>query len=104
MGKYDNLDKSEEVSSTQKKGRHTFRKLVGDFFDNVHSAIFDTMLGRPLLILAVAIIAIIIWFVLGHSMGWVSFAEVPSEDTVDSVKSIMILICIITIIGHNLNN
>ena len=34
-------DKSEEVSSTQKKGRHIFRELAGDFFDNICSAFCD---------------------------------------------------------------
>ena len=37
----DKLDKSEEVSLTQKECRHTFRKLAGDFFDNIHSAFCD---------------------------------------------------------------
>lgn len=36
-----NSDKSEEVSLTQKECRHTFRKLAGDFFDNIHSAFCD---------------------------------------------------------------
>ena len=118
MGKYDkytpfseggNLDKSEEVSSTQKKGRHTFRKLADDFFDNIHSAIFDTMLG-PFLIFAVAIIAIILWCVWVCSMGWAYFdvgnTEGNPEVSVGSAKSlisiIMIQICIIPIIGRNL--
>ena len=79
----DNLDKSEEVSSAQKKGRRTFRELVGDFFDNIDSALFGTPLRTAFSIFAIYIIAIILWCVWGYSMGWISFAE----DNSDSVEA-----------------
>ena len=81
----DNLDKSEEVSSTQKKGRRTFRKLVGDFFD---SAFFEIgvileILRIPLLIFGVTFIALILWGVWVCSLDGVSFAK----DNFDSAEA-----------------
>ena len=106
----DNLDKSEEVSSAQKKGKHTFRKLAGDFFDNINSAFFGSPLRTHFSILAITIIALILWGVWVCSMGWAYFdvgnTEGNPEVSVGSAKSlisiIMIQICIITIIGRNL--
>lgn len=75
----DNLDKSEEVSSTQKEGRHTFRKLAGEFFDNIHSAFcdfFDNIRSASfwhcvknvlLNIFLIIITALILW---GVFFGW----------------------------------